>query len=77
LIAWLSAAVAFAVNTKRELSFAPNSSASLSRATNRSLAERRDRAWLERPGFPARRMAAATASATPSGLGREVAALSR
>ena len=31
----------------------------------------------ERPGFPARRMASATAFATPGGLGREVAALSR
>jgi hypothetical protein len=36
-----------------------------------------ERTCPERPGFPARRMAAATASATPFGLGREVAALSR
>jgi hypothetical protein len=77
LIAWFSATVAFPANTNRELSLAPNVSASLSRAEKRSLAERRDRMWPERPGFPARRIAEATASATPLGLGSEVAALSR
>jgi hypothetical protein len=40
-------------------------------------ADRMESACPERPGFPARRMAPATVFATPFGLGREVAALSR
>jgi len=69
--------VAFSEKTKRELSAYPNSSARRSRATNRSRAERMERACPERPGFPARNMESPTAFATPGGLGREVAALSR
>jgi hypothetical protein len=69
--------VAFLVKTNRELSTHPNRRARRSRAEKRSRDERMESACPDRPGFPALRMAAATASATPAGLGREVAALSR
>ncbi len=77
LIARFRASVAFPVKTNRELSLTPKSSPSLSRATKRSRADRMESAWADRPGFPARPSAEATASTTPFGLGREVAALSR
>lgn len=77
MIAWFRAAVAFSVKTNRELSGASNRAARRSRASKRSRADRIERMWPERPGLPARRIAAATASAVPGGLGSDVAALSR
>jgi len=77
LIAWFSAAVAFSVKMNRELSRASKRTARRSRASKRSRAERIERMWPERPGLPARRIAEATASAVPGGLGSDVAALSR
>ena len=55
----------------------PNSPASFSRRPYTVLAAARASGWTPRPQLPQPSIAAVTASATPGGLGRVVAALSR